>query len=1668
MQINDASALGKIGQFSIDYLPAYQTLSVHRIMLLRGPERIDHTRSATARTMQRETAMEEGVLGGVSTVQLLIDDVRVGDTLWVTYTVEGDNPVFGKKWSDAFSWEGGWPIESRVLTVLHPTNRPLQWRQLGDFSQEKLTPRIDQVGGMNRIRFEGKAIEPLEDEPSVPSDFMAVRVLQFTEYRDWNEVAQWAQGLFPKHAPSASLSALARQFQKESDPAIRTSQALRWVQDQIRYFSVSIGENSHRPQSPDVVLKRRYGDCKDKSYLLVSLLAELGIESRPVLLSASSPTVPARLLPTPTWFDHVVVQVIIDGREYFVDPTITNQPAPLALLPGVVPTAAALPVDRSATALITLPPRAPLLLQETSEQLVIADFSGAASLETRTIYRGVYAERARQVYQKMAPAERKTSALATFEQLYPGVTLSEGPVLKDVPEANQYEVFSRYGLPAAVKLVGKVYQVQYDPRLVDGVLAVPPKLVRQFPLGLWRDPFRGRYRLDVRWPAAVRGYEDPSTVRRDNPYFGIHEEYTFRGNEVSYQLDFHVKTTQVAAAAVPALHQHTLELNQFSKGSFRADQSAIPQARVATVGPRALDQLREAVRIAQLAEGLDATMEAALTPPTVCNAAMAAMAGRAFLDPAVTGLAERLLKRAALPSAPASGCQVSLLFAQGQFARAAAIKLDLDATKADLAGARDLAWARFYAGDKAGALTALATLHQAQVDGKGGSSSSLQLADRVALLLRSGQPVSAADLAAMRAVADGPWPRPLLAMLSGAITPEQLVAQAESLSGDARVLAVGEAWFYLAHVHAARNEQQQAQRAFRLAAASGSARIGAQSQAELKMASGSATVQQNAALNASDKAAAAGGEAASQYALAMLALKSPQATQRSAEIVQWLALAAAQGYAPAQAVLGSMYLAGSGVERDPARALTLLRAGADQGNLDAQYFLAHCYREGLGTGQNLEAAVMWNALGARAGDLRAMTALAYAYEAGNGVAKDLVQARLHMLHAAQGGYPEAQAALGQMIFKGEGGSADKAAGVEWFRKAAALDERMGQMYYGRALLNGWGIRANRSEGLGWLHKAAARGDSDAMYALGNAYNEPGHPDSSAREGVKWTRSAAENGNLDAQYNLAVAYKNGVLLPQDLKQAFTWFLKGAERGDADAAAMLGNAYLEGLGVAKDYAKALLWLHAALKANVSLISGAQPMVDLGLCYEDGLGTARDENKAAEWFKKAASTGDARAIAHLYIMADEGRYGAPLSRRDAVAAIGGRNGEVKGLNAIGRAYLRQKKFAKAQEVYLEAQAHAKGQQNIADPDLVALEGLMRAYQGQALAALHKSTLEEILVLREQRNGAASVELAIWMREMLEFYEQYHLPVNFSLAERLQDLQSRLYGADSKVVVETMLIKAGVYPDDWTGVRAIADYQKIVAKLETIPDSDYLKAITYGRLSANYFRQAQYREAEPLMRRVLAIREAPGAEAQLAPWTYQTLGTVYEKLGNVERAEYYYELAIGLEVKQGRNERGMRATLLHNLGLLYSTTGNYAKAEQLLQQSFDLRDKELAGEERQDVAISLHGLAQLALRRGRVDQARTLFEQALALLEKIDVTYGMNASELYHDYASFLLDSDAVKSEMLLKRALEYRELWQRPEHPELAATGRALSQLYRRTGRIAQAVALEQRLPLLFKPS
>ena len=92
------------------------------------------------------------------------------------------------------------------------------------------------------------------------------------------------------------------------------------VQKDVRYVAIQVGLGGWRPHHADLTQKRGFGDCKDMTTLLVSLLKSRGVEAHPVFVLTRDegpidPQFPAFR------FDHVITMALIDGDTTWLDPT---------------------------------------------------------------------------------------------------------------------------------------------------------------------------------------------------------------------------------------------------------------------------------------------------------------------------------------------------------------------------------------------------------------------------------------------------------------------------------------------------------------------------------------------------------------------------------------------------------------------------------------------------------------------------------------------------------------------------------------------------------------------------------------------------------------------------------------------------------------------------------------------------------------------------------------------------------------------------------------------------------------------------------------------------------------------------------------------------------------------------------------------------------------------------------------------------------------------------------------------------------------------------------------------------------------------------------------------------------------------------------------------------
>ncbi len=823
-QVNDPSALGQIGQIAMQFVPQYQKLVLHKVAILRGDRVIDHTATAQVRFLQRETGLEQGIYSGVITASMLLADIRVGDTLHLQYSVEGANPIFGGRYAQGVSWQRPVEVQVRRVTLNTPEARPIVWKWNSDAAAPALAPETTVSNGTRRLRFEERDLAAVELEPMLPRGAIPLRWLQFSEFADWREVARWADGLFPQDEPlPTELVPLVQRWLRLTSRSEQASQALQWVQSEIRYYSASLGESSHRPHAPAEVLRNRYGDCKDKSFLLMRMLQSLGIPARAVLASLAAPQVPGKLLASPLAFDHVIVQVKLDGRDYYLDPTRLGQRGPVERMGQGLEDARVLVVDARDTAALTSiesPNRKDIFHNELAEKFKLDAFGEDGELETRQQWSGLAAEQLRLTVARLDPPRMQRLLLTNLERRYPGVAFIGLPELTDEVDQNRITIRAKFTVPKLAAADNGNWVMRFAPTNMQNVLAVPAAPTRTLALGVPAFPTTVFYSAEMQWPDSVSAVLDPGTQRFSNAAFVAEVTRSFRGNLAKASLRFEPLANSVPATEVPAMLADAKAMERAISGLMVVAPNQVKAGGFLGIGRKSLqDNLR-----ARAQSSVDRTTKSIGSGQLSGDDLAQALCLRSQAQTELGNVADALKDaQEAVRQAPSLGtawfCQGHANWARGDFAAASN---DFGKALAFGANAADAYYrrgqSRFFEGrlEPAAEDFAKAVADRSEAGEK--AYAQLWLAWT---LQRLNRPLPAALQAAVTTDPNGAWPRPALAMVAGQLTPEQVIEQLGRKSGDDQALALVEAWFYIGEYQLNAKQPEKAREAFEKARAMG-------------------------------------------------------------------------------------------------------------------------------------------------------------------------------------------------------------------------------------------------------------------------------------------------------------------------------------------------------------------------------------------------------------------------------------------------------------------------------------------------------------------------------------------------------------------------------------------------------------------------------------------------------------------------------------------------------------------------------------------------------------------------------------------------------------------------------------------------------------------------------
>ena len=381
IRLETMEAVQNWSQWRLQFEPKHQLVTLHSLKIHRGKNEIDQCNLEKAHFLQREEGLERFLIHGWFTLLMVLEDVRPGDILEFAYTIETFSDPFANHGGHFFILPQGFPVGKFHYRVQFADVRQRKWKS----SSPGLTPVVQKNNGMTFWEWSGENVPVQKPEVSTPSWHVGYSWIQVSDFSEWQIIAKGVSEKWVAAAEDPTVAEMAQKIATEANtPTATIERAVRLVQDECRYLSINLELGGQVPSPPGEVLRRRFGDCKDLSFLLSTLLGKVGVRARPILVNTFLRGSVRTFLPMPSLFNHVVVEIVVEGKRRWIDTTFKEQGGGAfnRFVPDYV---VGLPVDPEATTLAESPECQFPSLFDLHEHILL-DTKGGPSLMAATTH----------------------------------------------------------------------------------------------------------------------------------------------------------------------------------------------------------------------------------------------------------------------------------------------------------------------------------------------------------------------------------------------------------------------------------------------------------------------------------------------------------------------------------------------------------------------------------------------------------------------------------------------------------------------------------------------------------------------------------------------------------------------------------------------------------------------------------------------------------------------------------------------------------------------------------------------------------------------------------------------------------------------------------------------------------------------------------------------------------------------------------------------------------------------------------------------------------------------------------------------------------------------------------------------------------------------------------
>ncbi len=168
------------------------------------------------------------------------------------------------------------------LVLIKPLVKKMFTRQVNT----GLKPSLQKDGSREILIWRAANLSPIIAEAHMPPWPEVAPQVEMTTYPDWTAFADWWWHMIKEQFETTpdirkTVADLTRGASGQEEKARRI---FNFITEKIRYVAWEFGEHGYKPYKAGAIFSRQFGDCKDKSILLITMLKEIGISAYPALV----------------------------------------------------------------------------------------------------------------------------------------------------------------------------------------------------------------------------------------------------------------------------------------------------------------------------------------------------------------------------------------------------------------------------------------------------------------------------------------------------------------------------------------------------------------------------------------------------------------------------------------------------------------------------------------------------------------------------------------------------------------------------------------------------------------------------------------------------------------------------------------------------------------------------------------------------------------------------------------------------------------------------------------------------------------------------------------------------------------------------------------------------------------------------------------------------------------------------------------------------------------------------------------------------------------------------------------------------------------------------------------------------------------------------------------